>query len=100
MSKNNREKLYLLLDIGHMRPAYIRHLADSRTAFVWLVDNDYDRYVRVEDSACSQDFLILVRNGREAKALVLGTVDEVVAQVAVELDVLSKSRPTLPKAGE
>jgi len=100
MSMNNKEKLYLLLEKRNMRPARTHHLVDGRTAFVWYVDNDDDRYVRVEDSACSQDFLILVRNGREVTAHVLGSVEEVVSQLVVECQVLSVTVPNLPKSGE
>lgn len=48
---------------------------DGKTLLCFRVDDHADRYVRVEDSVESDDFVVTCRNFREVRAVVAGNVD-------------------------
>jgi hypothetical protein len=98
MSLVDQEKLCQRLKAHHLYPARTHHLAGGRTSYHWFVDNHDDRYVEVQDSSESQDFLIVVRDGSEVNAGVVGSTDVLLATVARELEVLSKSDLAKPKS--
>ena len=77
-------RLVRLLDEYGPRPTQINHLADGKTSLRFHVDDYDDRFVYVEDSSGSDDFLVTCRDFRNAKAVVV--VGELSAADAVRTE--------------
>ena len=67
------------------------HKLNGTTVLVWHVDNDDDRYVSVQDSVGSGDFLLIVRDHRDVSIGVFDDPRAVVRFLDVSLLKLSSS---------
>jgi hypothetical protein len=64
-------RLVRLVDEHGPKPTQINHRVDGKTSLSFHVDGYGDRFVHVEDSSESDDFLVTCRNFRNAKAVVV-----------------------------
>ena len=92
--KTSMEKLLELLDEHGPKPARVAHRVDGKTSLRFHVDDHDDRYVFVEDSTESDDFVVTCRNFREVRAVVAGDAHDVVTMVRTELSRLGESSRT------
>lgn len=100
------DKLLDLLVDCHVVPYKTSHRLDGTTFLCFRVDDHADRYVHVEDSVESDDFVVTCRNFREVRVVVAGDALDVVTLVRAELARLSEasktgrpSSPLTPEAG-
>ena len=87
-------RLMKLLDDHGPEPAKVTLCANKKVALRFYVDAHLDRYVDLEDSAESDDFVVVVRNFRDVESGVVGDVIEAVTMVRAELARLGKLRET------
>lgn len=83
--KTMMEKLLGLLVKQGLRPNRESHRVGGRTSLRFYVDDHDDRYVDVEDSAESGDFVVVVRNLRDVESGVVGSPHDTVVMVRAEL---------------
>lgn len=99
MRSSTRELLEIVNERGP-EPATETHRVDGKIVLRFHVDDHDDRYVAVEDSAESDDFLVTCRDSRDVRSVVVVGARDVLALVRTEISRLGEvSRGRLETQG-
>lgn len=86
-------KLLKCLARNFLKPTRVVYREDGKTSVRFHVDDHDDRYVDVEDSKESDDFVVTCRNFRDVRSVVVGHV-LVVKTLRTELAQLGEASKT------